>query len=104
MISRHSKSNLEKFCYISTMGKKKKTDYLSYIEETKKHYGKLEKLASDATKKAIQDAKAKDLYITYQEGKKVVREYSDGRKEVIGEVEEPLLKVDLGSEHFLSER
>lgn len=82
--------------------RKKKTDYLSYIEDTKKHYPKLEKIASDATRKAICAAKAQDLFITYQEGKQIVREHRDGTREVIGQVAEPTLKVEVGSERILS--
>ena len=93
------------FRYIHVMSqRKKKTDYLSYIEDTKKHYPKLEKIASDATRRAIGAAKAQDLFITYQEGEQIVREHRDGTREVIGQVTKPILKVEVGSECTLSEK
>lgn len=76
---------------------KKKFEYLSYIEETRKHYGILKTVAANATKRAVIITKSHKLPLTYKEGMKIVREYSNGRKEVIGLVKEPPIKVTKGA-------
>lgn len=74
---------------MSIKKKKKRTEYLSYIEDTVKHRPKLIKLAQEASRKAIKEAKAHDVAITYFDGKSIIREQPDGSKEVIDRVEEP---------------
>ena len=84
--------------------RKKRTEYLSYIEETRKHLTTLQKVASQATRKAIRLAKSKNLFITYQEGNNIIREYKNGGKEVIGIITEPPIDVEIGKKIFLSGR
>ena len=74
---------------------KKRTAYLSYIEETRKHYTILQKVASKATAKAIRLAKSKNLFITYQLGNSIVREYKNGDKVIIGVITEPFIEVEI---------
>ncbi|GEM_PF-1971472 len=68
--------------------KKKKTDYLTYIEDTPKHRPRLIKLAEAASRKAIKEAKANDVAITYFDGESIICEQPDGSKEVIDKVGE----------------
>ena len=84
--------------------RKKRTAYLSYIEETRKHLTALQKVAAEATRKAIRLAKSKNLFITYKDGDKIVREYKNGDKEIIGVITEPSISVEIGKKIFLSER
>ncbi|MCF8462161.1 MAG: hypothetical protein K9G46_15675 [Flavobacteriales bacterium] len=71
------------------LSKKKRTDYLTYIEETPIHWDKLDKLAKVASREAVKESKSQNVAITYLENEKIIREYPNGRKEVIGEVAEP---------------
>jgi hypothetical protein len=60
------------------MANKRKIEYLSYLEDTKKHHGVIEKVAREAVKKAIANAKEKSVDITYLKGEKIVKESPDG--------------------------
>lgn len=77
--------------------RKKKSEYLSYIEETSKHIGKLKKVAAKATRDAVTLTQSRDLPITYKKGNIIVREYSNGRKETIGVIQQPSIKVTKGA-------
>ena len=63
--------------------KKRKTQYLSYIEETPKQIGKIQNAASSATIKARKKALKNGNYVTYLKGKKILKEYPDGRIETV---------------------
>ena len=76
---------------------KSKTSRLSYIEETPKHYRKLEQVAMKGVSKGIATSKKAGLYITYARGRNIVREYPDGRIETIGRLENKPIKVEQGS-------
>lgn len=76
--------------------RKKSSEYLSYIEETRKHIGQLKNVAAEATSKAAILTQSKNLPITYKEGNFIIREYSDGKKEKIGTISQPSLKVKKG--------
>jgi hypothetical protein len=80
---------------------KSKTEYLSYIEETPKHRGKLVKAAKAATSKAIREAKSRELDITYTENGNIIREDASGNKEVIGKIDKPRRKVRIGEKATL---
>jgi len=73
-----------------------KVKYLSYIEDSLKHKNLLVKTAKTATLAAIKFAKKNNLYVTYQEGNKIIKEFVDGSKEVIGIVENPPKRVKVG--------
>lgn len=60
--------------------KKSKTEYLSYIEETPKHHGKISSAASIATKNARIRALKNGKYVTYLDGNKIIKEYPNGKK------------------------
>lgn len=77
--------------------RKKKSEYLSYIEETRKHYGTLDSVAARATKRAAFITKSQNLPLTYKKGDVVIREYSNGQKEIIGNIDNPSSKVTIGA-------
>ena len=76
---------------------KKKTVYLSYIEETKVHFDTLKFVAEKATKKAYMLTKERKLPITFKLGNKIVREFSDGRQEVLETLKATTIKVKEGA-------
>lgn len=80
---------------------KKRTEYLSYIEETKKHHQKLNNVARVAAKEAIQKARNKSVPITYLIGEEIIKESSEGM-EVIGKHTNHRRKVKIGSKSTLS--
>ncbi len=63
------------------------THTLTYIEETRKHHDKLEKVARRGVRKGIKSAIDAGLYITYAKNGKIIREYPDGHLEITGEIE-----------------
>ena len=73
---------------------KKKSDYLTYIEETRKHHKKLKKTAADATRKARKIAFSHNNYITYLENNQIIKEYPDGRKRVIKRIPNSVVKAN----------
>lgn len=73
--------------------RKSKTEYLSYIEETSKHIGKINKVASKATKNARERALNNGNYVTYLDGDKIIKEYPSGRKIIIKTITESSLSV-----------
>ena len=83
--------------YIYNMARKNRVDTLSYIEETPKHHQKLISVARKGVKQSITAAKDAGLYITYAKGSKIVREYPDGRIEIIGIIKEEPTIVKQGS-------
>jgi len=85
----HLPSDFRYLVAMSEKKRKKRTEYLSYIEDTPKHHHKLEKLAQEASRKAIEEAKANNIAITYFDGESIICEQPDGSKEVVGKVEEP---------------
>lgn len=84
------------------MARKKRINTLSYIEETPKHHGELVKVARKSVRQSIQAAKNAGLYITYAKNSEIVREYPDGRLEVIGVIDGRPTKVEPGSRIELS--
>ncbi len=73
-----------------------KTKRLSYIEDTIKHRSILINTVKTAARKAIIRAKGENLFITYRDGDQIIREYGDGKKEVIGKIDSVPLKVKVG--------
>jgi hypothetical protein len=55
-----------------------------------KRYAAYQRMASEAGAFAIHEARAAGLPITYVENSRIVKEYADGRKEVLGTVEPPV--------------
>lgn len=91
-----------KFCYIECMSAKK-TKYLSYIEETRRHHKIIEKVAEKSVKKAISNSLDEDIPITYLEGDKIIQENSQGEKVILGSVENNIRKVKVGATSELPE-
>lgn len=83
--------------------KKKKTEYLTYIEDTTKHHPRLVRVAQKATKLAIEEALENDIPIMYIRDGQIVREYPDGTIEIVGEVEGNRRIVVKGEQYTLSE-
>ena len=75
--------------------RKKKSEYLSYIEETEKHYNILDEVAKKATQAAFKLTKSKNLPVTYIVDNQIIREHN-GIKEVIEIVKNPSIKVKKG--------
>ena len=75
----------------------KRAKYLSYIEDTPKHYSKLADIAKQATKAAVEDAHAKGLTVTYLKGEDIVREHADGTVTKVGRVENNRRKIAVGT-------
>lgn len=57
--------------------------YMGKITESSKSHKEKQKLFSQAGMIAVRTAKNNNLPITYAAGNEVIREYPDGRKEVI---------------------
>jgi len=84
--------------------RKKKSEYLSYIEETPKQIGRIRDVASRATSEARKRALKRGNYVTYLEGKKIIREYPDGKKVTLKIVQESGIPVDRNGKLRLSKR
>ena len=82
--------------------RKSRTSYLSYIEETPKHFDMLQRVAKAATIAAIKRAKKKNLSITYLEDNWIIRESADGRKERIKHITTLSRNVNAGDKRVLS--
>lgn len=82
--------------------RKSRTSYLSYIEETPKHFNKLQRVAKSATLAAIKRAKNRNLTVTYLEDGWIVREAATGKKEKVKRIVSPLRKVNAGDKYSLS--
>jgi len=55
-------------------------------------YAYFQQMCSEAGLFAIKEARDKGLPITYVENNEIVKEYADGRKEILGEIK-PRVKV-----------
>jgi len=55
-------------------------------------YAYFQQMCSEAGLFAVKEAKDKGLPITYVENEKIIKEYADGRKEILGQIE-PNVKV-----------
>jgi hypothetical protein len=55
-----------------------------------KRYASFQRMCSQAGQFAVQEAKAAGLPITYVDGITIIKEYSDGRKEVLGTIKPPV--------------
>lgn len=55
-------------------------------------YAYFQNMCSEAGSFAVKEAKEKGLPITYVENEEIVKEYNDGRKEILGRIE-PNIKV-----------
>lgn len=82
--------------------RKSKTERLNYIEETPKHRSKLRQVAITSVRNKIQSAMDHGLFITYSNGSQIVREYPDGKIEVVGQLNSQPKKVEQGSKFTLS--
>ncbi|MEK7434207.1 MAG: hypothetical protein AABZ74_13825 [Cyanobacteriota bacterium] len=83
---------------------KKKIEYLSYLEYTKKHYSKIEDMAICAVENAIKAAKDKKLDITYFDGKNIIKESFSGQTTIIKTEHIERRKVKIGSKSTLSKK
>jgi DUF438 domain-containing protein len=55
-----------------------------------KRYAAYQRMVSEAGAFAVYEAKAAGLPITYVENNQIVKEYADGRKEILGTVKPPV--------------
>lgn len=79
-----------------------KTKYLSYIEETPKRYGELSDLAKVAALKAIRNAKAHNLSITFVQDGWIVKEDPTGNRVKVSMIEKRPRKTRPGVKFQLS--
>lgn len=80
---------------------KARTTYLSYIEETPKHFNVLQKVAKEATHAAIQRAKRKNLSITYLKDNWIVSESSTGVITKVKPIRTSMKKATIGEKFSL---
>lgn len=85
------------------MSESKKTKYLSYIEETRKHLPKLIKIVGEATSSAIEESLEDDVPVVYIEDGVIKKKYPDGRIEDIGAIAGERRVVIKGEQYVLSE-
>ncbi len=83
---------------------KKSTEYLTYIEERRKHHDKIAKIAQEATWKASKSAFDDSHEITYVKGDEIIQEKKGEKKKVIGKYSNNRRKVKVGSKGSLSKR
>ncbi len=81
----------------------KKTKYLTYIEDTRKHHPKINDAAKKSVEKAISNSQEKQIPVTYLEGVEIVKVASSGQKVTIGEIKNNRRKVKIGAKTTLSE-
>jgi len=56
-------------------------------------YKYFQRMCTEAGLFAIKEAKDKGLPVTYVENEQIIKEYSDGRKEILGKIK-PYVKAD----------
>jgi hypothetical protein len=78
--------------------KKNRTAYLSYIEETSKHFEMLNNVATNATKDARKSALENGMFVTYLDGNKIMREYPSGHTRTFKTLEESSILVSKNGE------
>ncbi|GGM83914.1 hypothetical protein GCM10010967_14670 [Dyadobacter beijingensis] len=81
--------------------KQGKTKYLSYIEETPKHYSELRDLAKIAASKAVTSAKAHNLPVTFVEDGWIVREDATGNQIKVSKIDKLPRKTRPGAKFRL---
>ncbi len=82
----------------------RKEKYLAYLEDTRKHHLVIEKVVESSTKKAIKASHSKSVPVTFMEGEKIVKVGSNGKKSVIGTVENNRRKVKIGAKTKISKK
>lgn len=82
----------------------KKTKYLSYIEETKKHHKLIEKAAKKSSKKAVKKSRSRSVPVTYIEGENIVQEDSKGQKTILKGIKNNRRKVAIGEKTKLPKK
>jgi len=80
----------------------KRTKYLSYIEETRKHHGILQEVAKESVEDAISVAQQNSVAVTYMEGEEIITEEANGKKTVVGSIQNNRRKVSKGDKATLS--
>jgi len=74
----------------------KKVKSLSYIEDTKKHHKLLDKVAKEASRKAVKKSHKKSVPVVYLDGEHIVKEDSRGKKTILKELKNNRRKVVVG--------
>lgn len=82
----------------------KKTKYLSYIEETRKHHPIIDAIAGESSRIAIKKSLAASVPVTYLEGEAIVEVDSNGKKKIVGTVENNRRKVTVGARSVLRQK
>ena len=82
----------------------KKTKYLSYIEETRKHHTIIDAIAGESSRIAIEESLAASVPVTYLEGETIVQVDSKGGKKIVGTVENHRRKVTIGARTVLRQK
>jgi len=80
----------------------KKTKYLSYLEEHRKHHSEIEKVAKESVKQAISESHKNEIPVTFMEGEAIVKVGPDGEKSIVGEIKNNRRKVKIGEKTTLS--
>jgi hypothetical protein len=82
--------------------KQEKIKYLSYIEETPKHFGELSELARTAALRAVRNAKSHNLPVTFAHDGWIVREDPTGNRVKVSRIEKLPKKARPGVKFQLS--
>lgn len=84
------------------MATKKK--YLTYLEETRKHHLVIEGVAKSSTRKAIAASHRESVPVTFMEGDKIVKVGPNGKKSIVGTVNNNRRKVKVGAKTRISKK
>jgi hypothetical protein len=84
--------------------KKARKITLAQIEDRKGEKTEIIKLAKKATQNAVKAAKAKKVPVTYADGDKIVKEFSSGKKKIIGKIKPSSKAYKKGDRFSLSAR
>lgn len=79
------------------MSRKNRLEYLSYIEDTKKHRSKLIEVVVSSVDEAVENSISNNIPYTVLEGSKIVKVFpSSGKRELVGELSTDISKAKLG--------
>ncbi|MEP6795466.1 MAG: hypothetical protein ABJB16_14145 [Saprospiraceae bacterium] len=81
--------------------KKRKIDYITYIEDTKKHHKLIGLAAKEGTQKAVRKSRQSEVSITYVDGVNIIKEFPSGRMRILGTIVSGR-KVKVGTKEKIS--
>ncbi len=79
-----------------------RTKYWTYIEDTPKHHGLIDKVAKEASAAAIAESRRMGVSITYLLGTEIIKESADGKITKVASLNHNRRKVQVGAKTKLS--